>query len=133
MKESQQKEAAKAYRTKKIGPRSQSPIYVWVTPEEKKRIYEYAQDAKLPASSYVRARALGEAPKSKTDKDLLLIFRKICSDIENLCRYYQQTKNPSLKLHNEIFRSISQQLEILEKYTDLLKKELSLSRSCQQR
>lgn len=61
-----------------------SPIRVWVTPEEKAEIESLAIQAGLSTSAYLRTLGLGYAPKSIVDNQQVMELARINGDLGRL-------------------------------------------------
>lgn len=69
---------------KKATRKGSTPIYVWVTPDEKAAIEANARQTGHSTSAYLRFLGLGYAPKSITDNEKVMELAKINGDLGRL-------------------------------------------------
>ena len=69
---------------KKPTRKGNTPIYVWVTPDEKAAIEEFARQTGRSTSGYLRMLGLGYEPRSIVDNDRVEELAKINGDLGRL-------------------------------------------------
>lgn len=69
---------------KKATRKGSTPIYVWVTPDEKAAIEANARQTGHSTSAYLRFLGLDYAPKSITDNERVMELAKINGDLGRL-------------------------------------------------
>ncbi|MDT4332962.1 conjugal transfer transcriptional regulator TraJ [Methylomonas sp. OY6] len=69
---------------KKATRKGSTPIYVWVTPDEKAAIEANARQTEHSTSAYLRSLGLGYAPKSIVDNQKVIKLAQINGDLGRL-------------------------------------------------
>jgi hypothetical protein len=69
---------------KKPTRKGSTPIYVWVTPDEKMEIEDFARQCGCSTSGFLRMLGLNYMPKSIVDNDRVEVLAKINGDLGRL-------------------------------------------------